>query len=293
MSKTVCEFFQEKLSKLTAQQLTDQEVCARYLLLHLHIRHPAEWLSSPRRPVSGESQELSAQLDQLEISLTAKQRLRLVGLKSIHDLINHYYFRGVVLDSHEGLVEWMESRYPLILRLDIPTPDEMLEIQCQGRRYVTLILSPELQLEPLGRHRDACDFMLHDLEHAHKFFGNKATHLGQVKFFKALRHSREAFTRWCADLQFCKDLDYLKSDMNSHPVHLMKYLKAVVLNAEMRLSGERYPDLNKFWGGLFEEWEMPHATRASALRINHPNVESEADLRDVSLFFMPSPPTES
>ncbi|MGZ3721870.1 MAG: hypothetical protein ACXVA9_02995 [Bdellovibrionales bacterium] len=214
--------------------------------------------------------------------------MRLATLGTISELYQRFFFRGVVMDSHEGLVGWLERRYPLILRLDIPTPDEMLEIQCQGLRFVTLLLNEEVQFQPYGRHVDACAFLLHDFEHAHKFYGDRKIHLGQVRFFQALWMTRSSFARWTADLAFNKDLDYLKSDMNSHPVHLIKFLKAVVLSAEMRKTGHRHPPLDDFWGELFSSWKMSGETLQLALRINQPESETPADLAAVAEFFMPA-----
>ena len=133
---------------------------------------------------------------------------------------------------------------------------------------------PEQQNLRYGRHASACDFLLHDLEHAHKFFGDEILHRGQVRFFRALQNGSAAFAPWTADPIFKKDLDYLKSDMNSHPVHLMKYLKAVVLSAEIRRTGERYPDLlEDFWRSVFVQWKMDQQTLTAALRLNQPALE--------------------
>jgi hypothetical protein len=285
--------------ELTASPLSAAEICARYLLLHLDRRHPKQWLSGPRVgtvtdtvAVSGNSLPTASPvgllevLERLNISLTEKHRARLTPLSGVPELFRRFFFRGVVLDSHEGLVGWLDGRYPLQLRLDIPSPDEMLEIQCRGLRYVSLLLNDDVQFQAYGRHRDACDFLLHDFEHAHKFYGDPQTHGGQVRFFQALWKTRSAFAPWAGDAVFNKDLDYLKSDMNSHPVHLLKYLKAVVLSAEMRKSGLRHPPLDNFWTGLFGSWFMGADVLRAVLHINHPEIETPADLLTVAEFFM-------
>ena len=280
----------EQLRRLRELSVTPADVSARYLLLHLHHRHPKQWLSSPRlavRPPAGHG-NLLRHLADLGVACSVKQSERLRGLDSVTELFQHYYFRGVVQDSHEGLVGWLEARYPLILRRDIPTPDEMLEIQCEGRRFVSLLLDDGEQFQAYGRHRDACDFLLHDFEHAHKFFGDPESHRGQVHFFRRLKASLKLFARW-EDGQFVRDLDYLKADMNSHPVHLIKYLKAIVLSAEMRRTGSRWPELNDFWTEVFARWEMQADVCESALKINHPEFEREIDLRTVAAFFSCGP----
>jgi len=262
------------------------DLCARYILAHLARRWPARWLSSPRRNFSsGSPGQLVAELKAAAIDLTFRQEHRLATLDSVEELFRAYYFRGVALDSHEGMVGWIEGRYPLTLLLDVPTPNEMLAYQCLGRRYVTLPLRECDQLRPHGRHADACDFLLHDLEHAHKFFADAEIHRGQVRFFRALQISLPAFAQWEEDSTFVKDLDYLKSDMNSHPVHLVKFLKAIVLSAEIRRTQIRHPQMSEFWEQLFGAWGMSAQTLASSLAINHPEVEVPEDLLHVREFF--------
>jgi hypothetical protein len=275
-------------SQLQSKEILPEVACAEYVLLHLHRRHPRQWLSGPRLNSSPRSSGgLLAELERLEVDLSAKQSERLQSLTHLPELYSRFFFRGLVLDSHEGMVGWIEGRYPLLLRLDMPTPDEMLEIQCQGLRYVTLLLSEQIQFEKHGRHADACDFLLHDFEHAHKFYGDPASHRGQVRFFQSLQRSQNAFSLWAHDPLFKKELDYLKSDMNSHPVHLMKYLKAVVLAAEIRRTENRRPALDDFWQMLFAQWEMTTPVCDSALKINQPECETEQDLITVAGFFMP------
>jgi hypothetical protein len=276
-------------NQLTDGTYSPAEICARYILLHLHARHPAQWLSGPRlKPKDRPPGPALAQLEELGISLSRKQREKLQPLTGIKEIIQYFFFRGVVLDSSEGLAGWLEERYPLRLRLDIPSPDEMLAIQCQGLRYVTLLLEDEQQFQNYGRHQDACDFLLHDFEHAHKFYVDRQTHLGQVRFFQALSRTLSSFALWDNDPAFGKDLDYLKSDMNSHPVHLLKYLKAVVLSAEMRRTGLRHPPMAGFWTALFSEWQLSGGNLSAALRINQPESETEGDLVAVAGFFIPT-----
>jgi hypothetical protein len=267
-----------------ADQLTASEVCALYVLLHLERRHGQQWLSGPRQRGAESNQSLEW-LTAWGFALSRSQLQRLASIGSVTELWQRCFFRGVILDSHEGLVAWLESRYPLTLLTTIPSPQEMLELQSQGRRYVTLMLDSEQQFRPWGRHQDACDFLLHDLEHAHKFFADPELFAGQVTFFQALLETLKHMDRWHADARFLRDLHYLQSDMNSHPVHLIKYLKAIVLNAEIRRTGDAQPQLNEFWRELFALWQMPAPVVGSALRLNHPGIESTEDQIQVRDFF--------
>lgn len=206
-------------------------------------------------------------------------------IHSYAQLFQHYHLKGVREDSQLGLLGWLTGRYPLEARLDIPTPREMLEIQCEGRRIATLLLKPEQQHTPIGRHAGAYEFLLHDLEHAHKFFGGEFA--GQVKFFRLLREAvtESAFKDFAGDLQFQGELNYLMSDMNSHPLHLLKYLKAIVLNAFRRRGDKEDHQLGDWSRDLFDLWGFPEPVKSAALKINYPELETDQDRHRLAHYF--------
>jgi hypothetical protein len=192
--------------------------------------------------------------------------------------------KSVREDSRMGLAGWLKQEYPLILVEEIPTPEQMLEIQCQGKRYVTLLEAPEWQQRKLGRHNGAFEFLLHDLEHAHKFLGDKSSHRGQVHFFRLVKNTD--LGHFLMDEQFRREYHYLISDMNSHPVHLLKYLKAIVLNAFIRETGNKHIDLDDFWSNLFASWNMNDHQLEAGLRINAPGIENPDAQKKVFDFFL-------
>ena len=77
------------------------------------------------------------------------------------------------------------------------------------------------------------------------------------------------------------------SDMNSHPVHLFKYLKAVVLTSTLRRNSFEEAELNKLWTEVARLWQMDATTLSSALKINHPEVETVADQLAIADFANP------
>ncbi|MBX3020930.1 MAG: hypothetical protein KF799_04580 [Bdellovibrionales bacterium] len=231
------------------------EFTAAYVFAHLKSRDPRLWRGSR---VQG-----SLRLEPGEVeALPAAELLR------------HYQLKGVGRDSQAGLLGWLEGRYPLDLREDIPSPHEMLEVQCRGRRYVTLMQRPEQQFVRYGRHKGALEFLLHDLEHAHKFFGEPLLQRGQQRFFRLLAQEMSRLHTLSQEESFQHELNYLMADMNSHPLHLLKYLKAIVLNACKRTGRQDY---DPFCSALFAAWQMPEAVRAAADRINSPGQESAVD----------------
>lgn len=225
-----------------------------------------------------------------ELKSRYPEQKRLRELHHIADLPENHSLKGVAGDSRSGLLGWLKDLYPLILIDYIPTPLEMLNIQCEGRRFVSWLQAPEFQ-RPLGRHAGPYEFLLHDLEHAHKFYGDQECHLAQVRFFKKIRQALDEgfFADHLKDDQFQNEFHYLISDMNSHPVHLVKYLKAIVLNAGIRAQKRRDVDLSLYWSQLFSFWKMSQNETAAALKINHPEQETPDSQKTVASFFFSRP----
>jgi hypothetical protein len=280
---------------IDAVKLTPALAVFRFALLHLEHLHGTGWLGSRKgvaspAPTKGFRIEVDdgALADQLRgWGLNVDPRLadRLNGLHSPIDLLNSYQLKGVREDSQEGLSGWLEGRYRLHLRFDIPAALEMLEAQTEGERFVTLLTDDEAQFRPIGRHAGALQFLLHDLEHAHKFFGDGDRLRGQIGFFRMIKIPLDCsfFNELTQSEGFTRDLAYLISDMNSHPVHLFKYLKAIVLEACKRNSKLNYDVLINDLGDL---WHLQPSVRASALRINNPGRETPEDAEIINRFFM-------
>jgi hypothetical protein len=255
-----------------------------YFFTELETRFPGGWLGAPRPlEIENATGKIAEKLEALGISVSARYRERLQNVDTFTQLLERFSLKSIRLDSQMGLWGWSSGRYPLSLRHDIPSPEEMLEVQCRGERLVTWLIRPEERDTPIGRHKGAFEFLLHDLEHAHKFFGDPFTFRGQTGFFKFLKGILPRFDHLQSDPLFVKDLDYLKSDMNSHPLHLFKYLKAIVLSAYLRKSRSATADMNEFWMEVLEDW--PRKTLAAALRINHPGLERPEDTGHVSGIF--------
>jgi|GEM_PF-6320076 len=250
-------------------------------------REAQQWLGATRKSRTSEysTSALLMQLERWQIPLDQKTCARLRGIDSIEALLAHYLLKGVRLDSHMGLWGLVAGRYPLRLRHDIPSPEEMLECQCRGERYVTYLDGPEHLNRPVGRFAGSYEFLMHDLEHANKFFGDPELFRGQVNFFNLLKNILPILSEWMGDELFVKDLNYLKSDMNSHPVHLFKYLKAIVLTAQLRRGGEEQQKLDFLWNQILQTWRAPNNIRAAALRINRPGLETPEDQLLIHDFF--------
>lgn len=251
--------FREQLRELRSRPVTRQ-IAVEFIFASLRQKHQTKWKGSRRQGAL----PLPKDLDE-------DAHPNLV-------LRTHQLF-GVGGDAHSGLLGWCEDRYPLHLRTHIPSPLEMLEAQCAGQRIVTLLLDEEDQHRLIGRHKGALAFILHDLEHAHKFFGEPKLAIGQRRFFSLLRNSFQSWSQF--DLVFQEELNYALADMNSHPVHMLKYLKAIWLNAFRRLGNQNGYD--SFCEAEFHGWGLP---LLPALRLNTPGQECQSDHEELLKFFL-------
>ena len=123
-----------------------------------------------------------------------------------------------------ALSRWIDGDWPIILSNRIPTPKEMLEIQAEGKRVVTWL--PD-EKGPILDKADNWEFMLHDLMHAERFFYSPKLYKAQVGFFRWLNDQALEITG--------HEWDYLRSDMNTHPLHALQFLKHLLDSSRIKL----------------------------------------------------------
>lgn len=265
--------------------VSSAEIVAEFVLVSASRLHGTGWLGTQVVPRSVGEGRLLPRLESLSIPLSEKSRQRLARVDTMAQLLTHFQLKGVREDSVLGLKGWLEGRYPLELWLTQPSPAEMLRLQSQGRRVVTLYLDPSDQDRKIGRHAGAYGFCLHDLEHAEKFFGGETG--GQIRFFQLLQAAIGLghFQSLTTESQFSGELDYLMSDMNSHPVHLMKYLKAVVIGVFERRLDSPTERFQAWCRQLFSIWNFNSETTEAALRLNFPSREREDDRVRLAAYF--------
>lgn len=276
---------------------SESEVAAWYVIHNLSTKYGSAWLGGPiKNAQSTTKSDLADGLHAKGIELSQSGWAKVRKCSSLLELIESFHLRTVREDSQRALAQWLNGKYPLKLARHVPSPIEMLQAQCEGFRYVTLLLEESAQQQQLGRFNSAFEFLLHDLEHADKFFFEPETHLAQRLFFQKLLSSFEAgtFAHLWPDHQFQHDFHYIMSDMNSHPLHLFKYLKAVVLMSRLRseklrphenLSNLHQQELDDFWHGLFKDWGMDSNLIEHGLRINRPHLEQNQDGLRVAEFY--------
>lgn len=139
-----------------------------------------------------------------------------------------YTLRGLPIKINFVLVNWYLGNYPLELTFNIPTDKEMLELQCQGKRFVSLFKLKEEWLEQTPHQRDHFSFTIHDLIHAYEFFSNKYLFASQMNFYNKIYANYETLKNASNNVKYQEELSYLISDINSHPAHLESFLESLI-----------------------------------------------------------------
>ena len=123
---------------------------------------------------------------------------------------------------------WLKNPLPLEVVDEVVTPYHMLKEQSLGRRLITLPFKHKNLETDVVPGKKPFAFVLHDLEHAERFFHNQTNYLGQVGFYQHLHSSVECgfWEPFLQHSEFQKSFFYLMSDMNTHCVHMLKYLRA-------------------------------------------------------------------
>ena len=167
-----------------------------------------------------------------EIARTPAQRLPALLIR----YLERHHFLGVSSTVAAALCAWLKGQWSLTLCERIPSPEEVLSMQAEGFRPVTILSDPSRMLRPVLHKPNAFAFLLHDLEHAYRFFHDPELHAGQRRFFIELRYTigQGSFRQHRADPTFEKKLHYLMSDMNTHVMHSLQFLRAILIEYHLR-----------------------------------------------------------
>ncbi|GAB4021518.1 MAG: hypothetical protein Fur0010_24550 [Bdellovibrio sp.] len=163
------------------------------------------------------------------LSETLNSDLLLAWLKQRH-------FLFVIANAQTAMTNVLTKQWKAKILFHIPTPIEVLRYQSEGLRVVTVLWKKDRVLLPVLEKKNALDFILHDLEHLYKFEFDPALKKQQIVFAKFIQQALEKglFDHFLSDPEFQKKFDYLASDMNTHPVHGLKFMKAMYLEYFLR-----------------------------------------------------------
>ena len=154
--------------------------------------------------------------------------------------LQRYGFVGVIANVPAALCAWLRNSWPLSLCERIPSPEEVLDMQVRGTRPVTILPHFPRLLLPVLTKANAYAFMVHDLEHAYKYFYDPELHRGQRRFFTAIERELRVgvFDDYRRDTLFADKFAYLISDMNTHVMHSLQFLRAILVEHHLRREGK-------------------------------------------------------
>ncbi len=127
-----------------------------------------------------------------------------------------------------ALLRWLDNQYPLTLLFHIPSASEVFELQKQGGRCISF-LKQAADLTTFHHERDAINFIVHDLIHAHEFYALPQRAKQQIGFYHWLdniKHNPQLVKLQVESDEFLERWEYVLSDMNSYCGHLLKTLHA-------------------------------------------------------------------
>lgn len=215
--------------------LSDAETVALYLIIYQNQRILKNGF---------QGKILRSEIDQktlAEYDTKIKELLPFTFLEKYSDYslveIFQLNFKGLPRRMNTAMMNWLSSKWPLVLYYTIPTPLELLTLQLQSKRCVTLITEEKRIAKYILSKRDALSFCIHDLEHAVNFYQNQKVYLGQMGFYQfltALFEIPEVMNCYQQDEIFQQELDYVIADMNAYSVHLLKYTKGILKMGLMR-----------------------------------------------------------
>lgn len=149
------------------------------------------------------------------------------------EFLRLYNWKGQSDRIRRSLFHWHQGHYPLVLWERIPTPLELLRLQAQGKRVIT-VFKKASEWQQIHHGKSAWEFTVHDLIHADHFFQDPDRRAGQIAFYQFVLEQWEHGMIHSLRQHCPEQFDYLISDMNSHPQHLYQTLKALCLVARKK-----------------------------------------------------------
>jgi hypothetical protein len=253
------------------KELSPSEFCALYIIHILNYRYPGSWPGAKRATPLVEEHQLNRPiLDYAQFFEPNVQR-RLGQFKSIGDIFNYFSLQSTPLTVNRSILKWSTGDYGLELMFRIPLPGEVLNQQKRGQRCVSMILDEEKSSQYILGERDSLGFTMHDLIHADHFYHENKCFEGQLGFYGLLdfTYQRGDFKEFMMNKLFVHEFEYLISDMNAYPIHLMKCLKSALLHYHNKGSD--------FFNSWIETLDLNSNEKLALLKLNTPDYQSNLD----------------
>ncbi|MCB0370774.1 MAG: hypothetical protein KDD45_15455 [Bdellovibrionales bacterium] len=151
---------------------------------------------------------------------------------NLYELFNRITFKGVKLVAIKALCLWYQQKFTLEVVDYIPSPLDILKMQAQGRRCISILRTPKALVQRFDHNRNVQQFLVHDLEHAWQMFSSSESSIAQTQVSQKLLN---LYYSGKIDFLFeneatTKSINYIFSDMNTHPQHTLLSLKSVLLD---------------------------------------------------------------
>lgn len=250
---TLAPLFLDWQSLVRSGYWQDWEFVAHYLLAFVFLNRPMEsWRSASTAP-GADSTKLDPKLSKPSWFSMA-ENTAMVGFSQIvgasaaqrwPEAARWVYgsmngLRGVPEKVLRSLRGWKAGTHDLVLCHHVPTAQELLAMQWQGRRCVSALVREEEILRPVEEGRDVWSFCLHDLLHASHFFDEAMGQESQRAlswFFLRLWKTPILLDLLQFDEVFAREFEYIAADMNAHPVYIFLSFYAKTLEAFKRQRG--------------------------------------------------------
>ncbi|HND85300.1 MAG TPA: hypothetical protein PLU50_05800 [Pseudobdellovibrionaceae bacterium] len=173
---------------------------------------------------------------------------RLLDESQIHDKnlmanLQSLQLRGLPEQAQEMLLLWFHKKIDLLLTWDEPSVFQVLQMQAQGRRCVTIPPRARDFASVNCHGRDTHSFIIHDLMHAYFFF--------RTEYFDFQKNISKFFVEnwnstWLVAIKRSTSwpkFEYLLSDMNTHPEHWLATFQGLVHEVQLTELTEIAPKL--------------------------------------------------
>lgn len=187
--------------------------------------------------------------------LNFKKNYQIATLYELFNCISIKYTKSIAI---KALCLWYQNKFELVPLDYIPLPIEVLKLQTQGKRCISLLRNTDELIKVYEHGRNVQEFLIHDLEHAWQMFSNPQLTHQQIKLSSnLLKLYEEKRLDFLLENSTTKQkLEYVFSDMNSHPEHTLSTLNALVLeyfktiNKTQQLEAHHELDYIKVWNYL-------------------------------------------
>lgn len=197
------------------------------------LRRPEDWYGGPRAlPLVSPDKNYTHHMTLAEIFADSPVVIpaKVSGSIDVFDFLNRHRIKALPESCFRSLCYMRTGRYPLKLSAGVVSPFDLLQIQLQGERIVSMDEDISAWPERLYSGRDYLGFVLHDLIHADHFFFEPQHRDGQLGFYHFVNSfiADQSLLELLESSNFREGFEYIISDMNSHPLHLFQTLHSLL-----------------------------------------------------------------